>query len=101
MKTVTFRGGGTYREFQAAVSAAWPTLRAFLFVDDHVYWKEGGGELAPDDVVGQAGQEVTLHGHFRESDACDAVRAAFGLVLELRRVQGGLRLLDRAEPLQV
>lgn len=100
MKSLIIRGGGTYREFQAALVATWPNLRGFLFVDDHIYWKQGEGELAPDDLVGGDGTEVTLRGDQREADAHAEVLRTFKVNLELRRFDGGrLDLLENAHRL--
>jgi hypothetical protein len=86
-KTLTIRGGGTYAAFQSAFVATWPKLRAFLFVDDHVYWKEGGGELEPGDVVGDAHYEVTLRGDQNDTAAHAIVLREFKVNLELRRME--------------
>jgi hypothetical protein len=81
-------GGGTYRDFQAAFVAAWPRLRAYLFVDDHPYWKDHKGELAPGDVIGQPGVQMEVRGDARVDAVGKAVLQTLRLNLEIYRADG-------------
>ena len=83
MKSITLRGGSAYREVQDALGRTWP-IRAYLFVDEHIYWKEGRGELAPDDAVGAVGTDLVVSGDQSVREVGDKLFASFHLNLELR-----------------